>query len=592
INSSSTTSKTTIQRAITLVRERYEVNRLQFGCWHESTLDALRELIFLYKRLDSAETHATIVKLLQISVLEVITKETLSSRLHSSAIALASIYAAVKLFEHGEELLRQLQCIIIAKNTSFNKEFGLKLDHQVERQSYVFLVTFRETLRGTSSVCYSEMMADLLAETILYESLTQYIDQGADFETIVTHGARLRFFLATRKREYQLKLLDDQLYEIFSTKWISSLKLQKTTTFAFYICVFEELGGQPRGVSISHAACIASNNAVKVLLHQGSFQEAYELAACAFHFIVSQRALYDSQNIGHGFKLSLSMAGRGVGRSPDKKLVALMLKLSQDIIRHVLDACKLSEINFAQLKIEDLNGLVGLFGDQHNFEDLEWLLAQLWNSREVQKTWSQDTIISIGRSLVQARFSYGHHSSAIHLCEDISYNLRWARGYLDAVTLDMYTLLSSLYSSADRHREAMGLHEDILRYTLSDDDEDGEEKIQGCDRPLTARKHLELLKRTYQRLGSWDKSPATYKELFVHLVQAFGSDKLGIEPIEKWSNKSADAMGTYVAPKAWEIANVKVGKRDPRRELIRLSSTWGVPCGWGMNDMSKEGVVY
>jgi hypothetical protein len=48
-----------------------------------------------------------------------------------------------------------------------------------------------------------------------------------------------------------------------------------------------------------------------------------------------------------------------------------MLDLSRKIIGEVLRACKDSKINFVRLKLSELNELVGLLGEQQNYNDLE-----------------------------------------------------------------------------------------------------------------------------------------------------------------------------------------------------------------------------
>ena len=195
--------------------------------------------------------------------------------------------------------------------------------------------------------------------------------------------------------------------------------------------------------------------------------------------------------------------------------------------------------------------------------NIHWqsLLEQLWQSREVQNTWSSTTVLSIGRNLVHAHYAAGHLSKAIELCDTICYNLRRSRGWLDADAIAMSKLLAELYTATHRYREAMGVHEEILREI--DEDDDGEKA------GLYVNGQLELLKRAYQRLGGWDKSEKTYRALFTRLKR-FG---LSLQPIEQWSPKGADSMGMYVILKEWKLDVEKEGvkKRDLTKVAVRRS---------------------
>lgn len=183
---------------------------------------------------------------------------------------------------------------------------------------------------------------------------------------------------------------------------------------------------------------------------------------------------------------------------------------------------------------------------------LQYILTILWNARDTQLLWPASTIVSLGRRLVEVQFARGHHASAIHLCEDMCYNLRRVWGALDATTLDMHVLLSEFYTSSEQYRKAMLLHEDVLRDTVSDK---GEEINQAEAAAIVVR-HLELLKRAYQRLGGWDKDPQVYVDLYQQLAHVFGSEEnwknAKIQGIEKWSPKGADAVGVWVRPKSFE----------------------------------------
>ena len=172
----------------------------------------------------------------------------------------------------------------------------------------------------------------------------------------------------------------------------------------------------------------------------------------------------------------------------------------------------------------------------------------------MQKTWSRETIVAIGKRLVQAQFLGGKRAKATQLCEDICYNLRRAWGSLDPKTLDMSDLLSECYTTAGHYREAMAVHEEILRLVVEGDDDD-DRTIDTVDGQV-ARKHLDELKRCYQRLGGWDKSAQVYKDIVTQLMnmnEFKNHPKFkGVQPFEKWNVKEeAGEAGKFTAPQEW-----------------------------------------
>jgi hypothetical protein len=141
---------------------------------------------------------------------------------------------------------------------------------------------------------------------------------------------------------------------------------------------------------------------------------------------------------------------------------------------------------------------------------LQWILTRLWNPLHTQPECSSAVIISIGRRLVETQFTRGHQPEAIRLCENMCYNVRRVWGALDHTTLQMHNLLSAFYTTVGNYRRAMLVHEDLLRDTVSDK---GEE-LSAHEAAQIAVQQLELLKRAHQHLGSWDKDPQNYIDLY------------------------------------------------------------------------------
>lgn len=370
--SHSSVSKITIERAIKVVLERFSSLKVSLGCSHVETLTVLRELVFLYLKLES---HSVVVRMLLETTIEIIKKEKHSKTLHEAAKTMGSIYTACGMVEQGHEMIHEMRLQIITGSASSDKS-SFKLDKSVGKVCYVFLVTFEQIILGELTISYTEIMADLLTETILYESFTRSINNKSNTEVILARAASLHAFLVSRKLKVQIRVLEHQAHDLFIKKWGSTLKVRSEISLIFCISLLEELGRHDtHNVKIGHSACISSVAKVRFLLSKDQIQQAYEVALCALNFINQQRAYHQLQNVGYGFQLSALMAGRGLDKplksGIEPKLLNDMMELSRKIIHEVLQACKDSKIDFVRLQLRELNDLTGLLGKQQNHLDLE-----------------------------------------------------------------------------------------------------------------------------------------------------------------------------------------------------------------------------
>lgn len=317
------------------------------------------------------------------TTIAIISKEKNSRTLYEAARIMGGIYLKCELLEDGRKMLREMHRQIVSKTYTSSEKFGFKIDHSIGKSSYVFLVTFDEVMQGSVSVSYSKIMADLLTETILYETYTGCVKSQKNVDVVLSAGARLYVFLVKSSRKEQSAIVQDELHKIFITKWGSVVKTRIEITQIFVISLLEVLGHTTRHIHIGNAACQSSTSKVRELLEKGQFHEAYDVADFAFHFIEQQRAYHHLQNVGYGFKLSALMANRGrqmpSGEKFEPDLRNKMLVLSRMIIGEVLKACKDSKINFLRLKPGELNELVALLGEQENYFDLE-VRKQLLNT--------------------------------------------------------------------------------------------------------------------------------------------------------------------------------------------------------------------
>ncbi|GAB7354328.1 hypothetical protein MBLNU459_g4841t2 [Dothideomycetes sp. NU459] len=600
-----------IQRAIAVLQERYEHLSLTLGCAHKETLKIFQELMMLHFKLKSSDHEAVITQKLRAIVVELITKEQRSQVLFEAATTIGAIYIACSLHSHGLELMREIRRQVISDHTHGSKE-TVKIGKSVGRISFAFLVAFELTLKGSVTHSYSEIMADWLTESVLHENYTRCLSNQAKIEVVLMRSAHLRSFWALRGRKEEITLLDQQVFDIFFKRYGNVVGTRAEMVKVFLVSILVQLGSRETyNIQIARVASIAGNNKVLELLQAGRYQEAHEVAHCTFRFVMSQGGYHKAGLIGFGFKLAGYMAGREAEQMP-AEVRGKMLQTSREIIAEVLHACKDLQINFLQLPDHEINDLVELLGEQENYKELEIILESLWKSRHGQKHWSEDTIINLGLRLIDSRHlaaKDGHSHGAIHLAEDINYNIRRVLGGLNAHTLEISTKLSQLYTNAKQYGDAINVHEGILQLIVSGDD--GDPRTDDSVTAEVARNHLNLLKAAYQRNEGWDKSAKTYKSLIDELLsmRKYRADShfRDVQPVQKWVAKpdeSTGRLGLYVKPQRWGFIMengrvVEVGDgvqtngthkgakmlMDPITEkesgwsLRRISENWGMSFG-------------
>ena len=370
-----TASSTILERAVLILTERFEHLKIHCSYSHTETLTVLRELIKMRWSQSTKEAHSIVIRMLLETTIAIVSEERHSRTLYEAAKTIGGIYVMCGLHEEARKVLQQIHRQIVSKSYTPGGKLDLKIDHSVGKGSYVFLVTFEETILSSSSTSYSQIMADLLSETILYESYSRALKSEKNIEVLLCTGARLYAFLVKKSRKEQVTIMQEQLHKVFLKKWGTTIKTRNEMTLIFVVSLLQVLGNSTQHIEIDHAACKSSNDKVRELMSNGQFKEAYEVALCAFQFLEHRGAYHHLQNVGYGFKLSAYMASRGVKQLLEKpvepELKAKMLELSRNIIREVLKACKDSEISFVRLNIEDLNDLIGLLGEQQNYADLE-----------------------------------------------------------------------------------------------------------------------------------------------------------------------------------------------------------------------------
>lgn len=607
------------KKAEALWQEQLEVNKKTHGCAHKATLASLASLVAVWARSDKAEVRKQAQEKLDTSAAEVLSESCVagtatvdSTKLHESGVSLAKTYLSCGYSVQAWALLKQLRFHVVARGkiagsaTVLEKTSTLKLTDNVDRRSLVFLAAFEETLRTAEAetaklssgqkivkVTFSDIMTDLLTEGILYDRYSLTIaSKELSVEQKLFDGARLYVFLKINKEQHaeQLVAVEESLYKLFMEKFGAAIKTEAVVTRAFLLTIIEELGKQSiHEDNLVYITCSAVTARVYALLLVDSYAQAVDLATAWYQFMVSQNGFKNSQTIAFAFKLSLYLAGLGVKstKAADAIMQSRMLELSKTILRETLSACKTMNIDLVQLQASELNSLVRLMGQQKNYEDLEWLLTQLWNSRIIQASWSATTVIAVGRRLVEVLFLRGNRDAAISLAESMAYNLRRTWGLLDAATVDINNLLSSLCVADQRYAEALDVHEEILRALLDlnlssqDDVDDTASELMDFDEENAAAlalQQLELVRRVYARNAGWPESEdLDMAQLTSDVVAEFAPmapdayAPFGDGDSVRWSKTTPsanDTMGTFIAPSVWEFSlaeEVKPGQPALRK---------------------------
>lgn len=371
ISSSQTTSTSTVERAISLSVEKYSETKLSYGCWHETTISHLHSVLVLYRKLNTKESHAKIITMLRELVVEIVSMEKSSWRLYNASTAIANLFLELDISEEGFELFKELHGQVIAIEKPSGDKTKLRLSHHHGKATYIFLVAFELKLRRAVKISYSEIMVNLITESMLFESFKRAAEKKVKIEIILLHGARLRQFLYTNQRQHLCQLVEKQTFDIFIQSYGASIKTKAQTSFVFFIALLEELGKASKEINLTRAACISGVNKVKLLLDHDEFQEAYDVAVCVYQFTSARDAYNDLKNVGWGLKLCQYLAGDRTSRNEDDKLRHYMIELSTTALQHILDSCLKSGMNFVRLPEENLEELVTLLGHQHNHRYLE-----------------------------------------------------------------------------------------------------------------------------------------------------------------------------------------------------------------------------
>ncbi|RJE20638.1 NACHT domain protein [Aspergillus sclerotialis] len=587
-----------IQKAVQILKKRVESIRHEYGWAHEESLSKMKEIVSMHAKHN--EISSAVSELKETTV-KVLSSNTSAVALATAAATIASSYIAIgqtqKVTELAEEVYRQT----IMKDTSNSKNTSFDLSSK-EHHSLIFLAQLQHSLhRGTLSV--TQILASLTTEYVYYEEFRKQLkSQSSTLHSTSLSASRLYHFLIKNSHQMAAARVFEEFKNYFLSTEGKRIQVNSAQAEVFLQTILEHFRDH-RSQNFTRSVGIFGNKRVVELLREKKYDAASNLAMACFKYISAQKNYNTPAIVKFVFSLGMNVSGYGhIGRSKDPAQQQL-LSTSALIIQDALRVVRELKLNLAQLDPENLNGLIGLLGEQKDYKTLDWLLTTLWNSREVQQSWQPRDTLALGRRYIIARFLVSDTMAALRLAEDIVYNCRRVHGPRHSSTLEMSVLLSQLYTSVGQkyqahkdgaeiakryYKKSAALHENILRAfsdptlveletnldasmsmdgTGSAFDFDVGEDTSSENAGAHVRQHLKLLKLAVERLGDWPKDYSEYQRLNADVVQQFPTETKGVDGVDKWNLKS---FGGGKAESNEDLVDVEVNdwRLFETRELV------------------------
>lgn len=367
ITSSSSASSESVTKAVSVYQEQLAESKSQYGYAHSSTLNSLRELVMLQCRQQKTDVA---VKEMITAVSEIITKETSDEKMLESASSIASMFQASQQTQPCTELVQELHRQLIAKEKRKSSKYTFDLTSS-SSASLVFLAGLEYNIRSNTSLTFSEILSDIIAEHVYYEQFRRTMKARSGLDKIVMVAAPLRHFLLQRNRKDLAQSLEEQIVQLFIQRDTADLKLlSNESPKIFIVGILDHLGNR-KLTNFVRAVILASNNSLSKLIENNKFAEGYDVANIAFIYAQYHKGYTQPKSISRGFELASYLDGRGENRCPDPALRKKLLQLSNSIIKEILNICHQQNINMAQVQLPELNQLIALLGEQGDYETLE-----------------------------------------------------------------------------------------------------------------------------------------------------------------------------------------------------------------------------
>ncbi|KAF4154643.1 hypothetical protein CNMCM6069_009043 [Aspergillus lentulus] len=579
------------ERTFKVMRKRITDVRERHGWAHEESLTRMKEMITIHTERKETET---VVRELTEATVQILMSETSSTRLIAAASTIASCYIEAGQIQKAVELSHEIYRQIVMKEVVNVETVQFDLSSK-ERKSLTFLAQLEYILRRNTSVTVTEILAALTTEYVYFEEFRRLItSKSSSIQTLTVSAARLYHFLVANGRQAAAARVFDDFFGYFAATEGKRVELTETSRMKILVITILDHFSTHHSQNFVRSIGIASIHRVTELLKEQRYDAACDLALASFKYLSAHDSYRSPAIVKFAFILGMTISGRDVVHRPDDAIREKLLGVSAVIIQDALRVIDGLKIDLSQIGLHHLNNLIGLLGEQQDYQTLAWLLNKLWNSREAQRTWKPYITLALGRRLVLARYLVGDSMAALRLAEDIVYNCRRVHGACHPATLDTSVLLSQLYigvglryqshkngqEMANRYyKKSAALHENLLRIfsdpsfaelecgldnSMSLDgstyDLDLGEPVGHVPDGESVRRHMYLLKLAVQRLGDWPKDYNEYERLNADLFREFASDLKGVEGVEKWDLKAygagkaegnADVLETEF--KGWEF---------------------------------------
>lgn len=566
---SESASSAQAQRAVKVLRKHLTSVREAHGWAHEESLSDLRKMVSFHHKHNETET---VVQQLKEAAIQIISSESSSTRLFSSASTIAASYIESNQIHKATELNQELYRQIVMKDTENSKSVNFDLS-STGRQSLAFLAQLEHSLRPSSS-SVTEILAALTTQYVYFEDFRSAIhSKSSTTHSVAISVARLHQFLVTSGRQTAASHVFEEFVRYFTATEGKRARLTETAQVHVLLLTILEHFSTHQSQNFVRSVAIAGNDHVTRLLNAKKYDSAANLVVATFKYISSHDEYRTPSIVKFALNLGMLISGRSLNPQPDQDTRQKMLEVSAAIVQHVLHVVADLKVDLAQIGLMHLNSLISILGEKQDYKSLAWLLTELWNNHEAQRNWQPYVTLALGHRFILARYLIGDSIAAIRLAEDIVYNCRRVHGVRHNDTLGTSILLSQLYTGvaqryqaqkdgqdmANRYyRKSAAVHENIIRVfsdptyaefeggldaSISTDSSAYElgldEAVNGTVKDGEhVRQHLHLLKLAVQRIGDWPKNYSEYERLSSDVFREFGSELKGIEGVEKWNLKA------------------------------------------------------
>ncbi|OQE20349.1 hypothetical protein PENSTE_c013G09273 [Penicillium steckii] len=520
--------------ARSLYTEEFQLAKKTQGFFSSTTLSWLRELALAHSRQGTPTSVQQGNALLHTYVTDVLHAGGETDMMADWARKIAAIYLECGFIEGGNTVLDELRHRVVDGYDTSAMALG-------DRRDAVFVAAFEEAFGRRAS--YNEIMSEMAREMQTQQAFTKNLS-GHDFVPTLISGDRLARLQIQQNRTRAAKSTNTKLYDYFCSTLSATKISERPIVKQFYGICLREVHNEDYTKNI----LTITTSLVRDLCNESHFRDACDITGVLHSFLHLTDGLNSYESILTATQLCLYLSGHNATRCQNTKMYNEMSTKSKLLLQELMAASKSLGLEIVDLPFTQLNDIITLLGEYEMFDDLEAILNSLWTSRIVQRTWTPDVVVWIGRRLVETRFCRGAVDSAIQLCRDICYNLRQVWGSYDPVTLEMTKLLSGLYTASNDHHSAATLHEGVLYNLLGDPD--AKNHPHAAD---TATQHMELLRRAQSRLGTSQSSSraSAHAELMSQVTDRFG---LQSEQVRRVSEANGgEQFGVWSKPRRFSI---------------------------------------